>query len=280
MQPSDGPPPIATAVAPNGGRRTKEDHPALPLTSRELAITAADCLNAGACMIHVHVRNAEGRHLLNAEAYRDAIAAIRKEVGERLVIQITSEALGIYNPGFQMEVVRAVRPEAVSIALRELAPDEASEPAFAEFLAWLRRECVTPQIILYSPGEAVRLAELHRRGLVPFEYIPVLFVLGRYAEGQTSRPADLLPFLAPGTPTFDDWMVCAFGRYEIACVSAGALLGGNVRVGFENNLDLPDGTRAHSNAELIQKATAALIACGCALADAQTLRQNWSRCFP
>ena len=61
---------IAIAVAPNGGRKTKADHPALPLTPAELAATAAECLEAGAAMIHVHVRDANGRHLLDADAYR------------------------------------------------------------------------------------------------------------------------------------------------------------------------------------------------------------------
>jgi len=270
--------PVAIAVAPNGGRRTKTDHPALPMNAEELARTAAECLEAGACMIHAHVRSPDGTHLLDAEAYLEATTAIRRLVGDRLVIQITSESLGVYLPAQQMAVVRAVRPEAVSLALRELVPDEAFEPDFAGFLAWLRRERVIPQIILYAPEEALRLADMRRRGLVPFEEVPVLYVLGRYTVGQTSRPADLLPFLAAEMPEFADWMVCAFGRHETACVTAAALLGGHVRVGFENNLDLPDGTRARTNAEIVDRTALALNAPGCVLADAEALRQNWSRC--
>jgi 3-keto-5-aminohexanoate cleavage enzyme len=269
--------PVSIAVAPNGGRRTKADHPAVPMTPGELARTAVECLDAGACMIHVHVRNAEGRHLLDADAYAQATAAIREAVGERLVIQITSEALGIYKPEEQMAVTRAVRPEAVSLALRELVPDEASEQAFAEFLTWLHRARVAPQIILYAPEEAIRLAELQKRGMIPFENLPVLYVLGRYTVSQTSRPADLLPFIGPEMPVFPDWMTCAFGRYETACVTAAALLGGNVRVGFENNVDLPNGERAGSNAELVGQTAKALEACGVTLADAAFLRSAWSR---
>lgn len=269
-------PPVAIAVAPNGGRRTKADHPALPMTPGELAGTASECLEAGACMIHVHVRDAEGRHLLDADAYADATAAIRQAVGDRLVLQITSEALGIYGPDEQMAVVQAVRPEAVSLALRELAPDEAAEPAFAQFLSRLRQERVAPQIILYSPEEVQRLDRMRRRGDIPFENIPVLYVLGRYTVGQTSRPEDLLPFLAPDMPSFRDWMICAFGRHETACVTAGALLGGHARIGFENNLDLPDGTMAASNADLVRVTATALRACGCPLMTADMLRQSWA----
>jgi 3-keto-5-aminohexanoate cleavage enzyme len=268
--------PVAIAVAPNGGRRTKADHPALPLTPDELAETAAACLDAGACMIHVHVRDRNGRHLLDPEAYRAAIASIRATVGDRLVIQITSEALGIYQPAEQMKVVRKVRPEAVSLALRELLPDESHEADFAQFLAWLFQENIVPQIILYTPEEAVSLAALQARGLIPFDGIPVLYVLGRYSAGQTSSPTDLLPFLAPGMPCFAHWSVCAFGAHELACVTAGALLGGHVRVGFENNLTLPGGALAPDNAATVAAGHAALRACGLAVADADQLRQTWS----
>jgi 3-keto-5-aminohexanoate cleavage enzyme len=267
--------PVATAVAPNGGRRTQADHPALPLTPAELARVAAECREAGAAMIHTHVRDRNGAHLLDAEAYRAAIAAIRAEVGDDLVLQITSESLGRYRPDEQMAVVRAVKPEAVSLALRELAPGPAAEPAFAEFLSWLKRERVAPQIILYAPEEAVRLAEMQRRGLIPWHEIPVLFVLGRYVAGQTSLPADLLPFLAPDSPRFRSWMVCAFGRHEAACALAAALLGGDVRVGFENNLLLPDGSVAGSNADLVRAVAAPLTATGGRLADAASLRAAW-----
>lgn len=268
--------PVAIAVAPNGGRRTKSDHPALPMTAAELATTASGCAEAGASMIHLHVRDKEGHHLLDADAYREAIASVRAAVGERLVIQITSEALGIYRPGEQMQVVRDVRPEAVSLALRELAPDEAHEPSFGAFLEWLRKEGVAPQIILYSPEEALRLAALQKRGLIPFENLPVLYVLGRYTAAQTSRPADLLPFLGAGMPVFTHWMACAFGRHETACVAAGALLGGHMRVGFENNFFLPSGVQASANQDLVAAARQAVDACGLAIADADALRGSWN----
>ena len=270
------PHPVAIAVAPNGGRRVKVDHPAIPLTAAELAETAAECLEAGAAMIHVHVRDAGGGHLLDADAYRAATRAIQAAVGERMVVQITTEALGIYQPEAQMEVVREVRPEAASLALRELASDEASEAGFSRFLDWMKVESIAPQIILYTPEEAVRLDAMRRRGLIPFDDIPVLYVLGRYTAGQTSQPADLLPFLASDMPRFAHWSVCAFGRYEAACVTAAALLGGHVRVGFENNLSLPDGRIAPSNAALVATAAGAIAASGLKAATADELRETWS----
>lgn len=270
------PGPVAIAVAPNGGRRTKADHPAIPLNARELARTAAECVDAGAAMIHVHVRKSDGTHLLDRDAYRAATAAIRSEVGDRIVVQITTESMGIYRRREQIDVLKAVRPEAVSLALRELAPDEAAEPDFFAALDWMRRESVMPQIILYDPSEAVRLSGMMSRGDLPWSSVPVLFVLGRYTASQTSRPQDVLPFLAPGMPQFAAWSVCAFGRHEAACVTAAALLGGHVRVGFENNLFLPDGSPAASNAALVRSVADATRALGLCHCDADEVRTIFS----
>lgn len=268
--------PVAIAVAPNGGRRSKSDHPALPIAPDELARTAERCLAAGAAMIHIHVRDSDGRHSLDPDAYRAATATIRGRVGNNLVVQMTSESLGFFAPEQQMEAVRHVRPEAASLGLRELVPDATRESSFAAFLDWLRAQQIMPQIILYSPEEAVRLREMMKRGLVPFADVPVLIALGRYRAGETSRPDDLLRFLSPEVASFREWMVCAFGRHEAACVTAGALFGGDVRVGFENNLHLPDGRLAGGNEDLVSAARNALEACGLASAGADDLRERWS----
>jgi uncharacterized protein (DUF849 family) len=271
--------PVSIAVAPNGGRRGKADHAALPLSMAELAACAVECLTHGAAMLHLHIRDAQGRHLLDGEAYRDALGKIKAATGNELVIQITTEALGLYTPAEQMAVTKAVRPEAASFALRELVPEAAAEPAFADFLLWLKREHVTPQIILFSAREAQHLARLRERGIVPWNDVPVLYVLGRYVKDQLSRPQDLLAFLAPGVPRFGHWTTCAFGRHEAAAVSLGALLGGHVRVGFENNLHLPGGSLAGSNADLVRVVADILEPSGVGLLDADGLRHSWARLY-
>jgi uncharacterized protein (DUF849 family) len=262
------------AVAPNGGRKTKADHPALPMTADELARDAAECLGRGASMFHLHVRDAEGRHCLDPEAYRAAIASICREVGDRLVIQITSESLGRYAPAEQRAAVLKTNPEAVSLALRELAPGPEDEKDFGDFLGKLKQMRVWPQIILYTPAEAERLGAMVKQGLIPFDRLAVLYVLGRFALTRTALPRDLLPFLAPDMPRFEPWSVCAFGRRETGCVTAAALLGGHARVGFENNLALPDGARAGSNAELAGAAAQALAAVGLQTQTAEGLREE------
>src|ERR1700759_2392988 len=129
---------VVLTVAPNGGRKTKADHPELPLSADELARTAAECLERGASMIHLHVRDAEGQHSLDPEAYRAMIARICREVGDRLVLQITSESIGRYSPAEQRAAVLKTNPEAVSLALRELAPEATDEEGFGLFLGQLK----------------------------------------------------------------------------------------------------------------------------------------------
>ena len=262
-------------VAPNGGRKTKADHPALPLTADELARTAAECLERGASMIHLHVRDTDGGHCLDPEAYRSVIARICEEVGDRLVLQITSESLGRYSPAEQRAAVLRTNPEAVSLALRELAPEKTDEKDFGLFLGKLKQMRIWPQIILYH----------RRRGRAPGGDAeagadPVRQALGslcaRAVRADPHRdparpPAVSSPRTCRGS---NPWSVCAFGRREAACVTAAALLGGHGRVGFENNLTLPTGARAASNAELVGAAVRALDAVGLATQTAEGLREE------
>lgn len=245
--------PAVLIVAPNGARKTKADHPAVPLTADELGRCAALCAEAGAAMIHLHVREADGRHSLDPDLYRAAIAAVRREAGSRIVIQATSEAAGRYQRQEQMAAMRALKPEACSLAIREILPDAAAETEGATFLADLARERVAVQYILYSDDDVRRFRALQARGIVPQAQPFVLFVLGRYSADQQSRPADLLPFLAAWDGAAGPFAVCAFGRLEGACALTALSLGGHARVGFENNLLLADGSPAADNAALVKQ---------------------------
>jgi len=270
---ANGTEPLIIAVAPNGARRTHADHPKLPMTPSELASCVTDCLAAGAAMVHLHVRDAQGAHTLDPDSYRAAIDAIRDQVGDRIVIQATTEAVGRYSPTEQMAAVRALHPEAVSLAPRELVPEGSEETAAAaEFFHWLGEEGILTQYILYSDQDVARFDDLVARGVVPGGPKFVLFVLGRYTPGQRSQPVDLLPFLAANRAGHA-WAVCAFGPREAACAVTAAGLGGHARVGFENNLLLPDGRTAPDNTALVANVAQAAALLGRPLADAATARR-------
>lgn len=264
--------PLIVAVAPNGARKTKRDHPRVPITPVEIAQDARACLETGASMLHLHVRDAHGAHSLDADLYRAAIDAVTAEVGDRLVIQVTTEAVGRYSPDQQMACVRAVRPEAVSLAVRELIPDADHEARAAAFLDWCRRERVAIQYILYDVADLERLNDLRARGIVPRRDPFRLYVLGRHAGAKGGDPDDLLPFVTHEGGCNDPWAVCAFGPKETACATVACAMGGHVRVGFENNLHLPDGAVANGNADLVAAAVNGARAVGRPVADAEALR--------
>ena len=191
--------PLIITVAPNGARRGKADHPAIPLTPAEIGIEAARCQEAGAAMIHLHVRDAEGRHSLDPDLYRAAIAAVRKEAGSDLIVQVTTEAVGIFTPDQQIAAMQALQPEAFSVAVRELIPDAASETAAARFLKqqaergcssstfsmtrttcggsltfWIARLFPAPGPAGCSSSGAIRRASSHRRVISCLSWTPGL----------------------------------------------------------------------------------------------------------
>ncbi len=265
--------PFAIAVSPTGARRTRADHPNIPITPDEIAREAVRCLEAGACMLHLHVRKSDLRHSLEVEDYRVAMDAVGRVVGNRLVTQITTEAVGQYLPAQQIETVKLLKPEAASMALREIIRDESDVSIAATFFAWMHREHVIPQFILYTPDDITHYFELRNRGVIPDHRHWVLFVLGRYGAGQQSKPKDLLSFLNLWTDTTIPWAVCAFGQNEAACATAALMLGGHARVGFENNLFLPNGSIASNNGELVTVIAQVAQTLGYPLADADTLRE-------
>lgn len=269
--------PLAICVAPNGARKTRKDHPAVPVTPAEVGEGARRWREAGAAMLHLHVRDKDAGHVLDAELYVEATKAVRAAVGDDMVIQITTEAVGKYTAPEQMAVVRAVRPEAVSLAVRELIPDAAHETDAAAFLKEIVGFGCAPQYILYSAEDVARLQDLRRRGIIPGNRANVLFVLGRYSRDQESDPRDLLPFVEHWDPATDGpFSVCAFGRKEGACVLTAGGLGGHARVGFENNVLCADGSTAGDNADLIAQVVAGARLLGRPVATADDIRRIMS----
>ncbi|MEX0708000.1 MAG: 3-keto-5-aminohexanoate cleavage protein [Woeseia sp.] len=249
---------VIVMAAPNGARRGHDDHAALPVTPREIADCAADLLDAGVSVLHLHVRDRDGQHTLDADCYRTAMRHIRRRVGNNLILQVTTEAVGRYQPDEQMAMVRDVKPEAVSIALRELCPDAASETVASGFFHWAVRERIWSQVIVYSPDELVRFDTLRWNGLFGEEHPFCLLVLGRYADGQPGDPAELHRMLGAVDCSSFPWATCCFGGREHEAMTVALEQGGHARVGFENNLLLADGRPARDNAELVSQFVAAV----------------------
>lgn len=262
------------AVAPNGGRRTTKDHPALPMTPETLAQTAKSCCAQGAAMIHMHVRDKEGKHLLDAEAYKLAMAHVERACGDNILIQITTEALGVYTPEVQRQIVYDVKPQAASLGFREFVQDQSSEAAFADLLKWMNENGIVGQIIIYDTDDLERAEKFMAKYDFALDQTSMLYVLGRYSTTPNGM-MQLADFVGRKTTPLRDLMVCAFGQEEVAGVTAAATFGASVRVGFENNLFLPNGEVAQDNAALVKAAHTGLEAVGLSAGTAGELRQLW-----
>ncbi len=246
-------------VAPNGARRGKADHPELPVTLPEIVQTARVCAKAGADGLHLHLRDANGAHVLDAGLYREALAELRGAVPD-MAVQATTEAAGRYSAPHQRRVALDSGAALVSAALREMTADTPDAVATAFY-----RDCaergIAVQHILYAPEDFDLLTRLLPAPLLRAPDLQLIFVLGRYSRDQESDPADLHPFLRAlrAHDLAPDWAVCAFGRAETACLMEAHRHGGKLRVGFENSLWHADGRIARDNAERV---SAVLAACG------------------
>lgn len=244
-------------VAPNGARRGKADHPALPITIKETVETARACQDAGADGIHAHIRDEQGNHVLDAGLYSELQQELRQVVPE-MFIQITTEAVGIYSPQQQRTIVEQSDPKAVSIGLREMFSDGENQVVKTFYHAQREKE-VAIQHILYSSEEVRWLTRLIKDGFLPDDQLQLLFVLGRYTKGQISTPNDLNPFLSElrileaGLHQKIDWSCCAFGQQETECLAYAHKNGGKARIGFENNLYMQDGSLACDNVARIME---------------------------
>lgn len=230
-------------VAPTGARRTKSDHAALPMTMDEIVKTAISCHASGAEALHLHVRDDDGRHSLDAGRYLETIAELDR-VLPNMPVQITTEAGGIFDVSAQLRCLQAVKPKWASISVREI--DRSPELAGAIYGACADADTKV-QHILYGPDDVSLYMQRRADGIIQQHQADVICVLGRYSKNQTSRPEDLQPFLTAEHEA-DSWMVCAFGPFEHACLVDAAQRGGALRVGFENSITDEDGHLHKDNA--------------------------------
>ncbi len=246
--------PMVICVAPNGARRGKADHSEVPLTVRELVATALACREAGAAMMHFHVRDADGIHTLDPGLYQKALRELERAVGGDMLLQVSSESAGLYTAAQQIGLMKELAPHCLSCGLREFIPDRRSFDRGYKFFTQLGKTGALVQFIIYSPPDVQWYETLRAEGVIGADNHMLLFVLGSRMEPVTGA-GDISAYLAQ-LKSSCPWMVCAFGREEHSAVAGAASLGGHARVGFENNIQLADGLVARDNAELVRFAVA------------------------
>lgn len=262
--------PLVIAVAPNGARYSRADHPELPLTTQQLAQTALACLEAGARMIHLHVRDSNNKHSIQPQHYLPALEAVKEAVGDEMIVQVTSEAAGIYSSSEQIQLMTELMPDCVSVALRELVPDDGKIEPFKEFIHCLTAKGCLLQYILYDETDFERYQNMILTGVIPEGGHSVLYVLGRYTK--SAPTLEIVSQYKSILTTEIPIMVCTFGANGNQILARSVELGTHARIGFENGFYLPNGDIARDNAQLIEQSIRSFESSGRKLASLEQAR--------
>jgi len=167
-----------------------------------------------------------------------------------MLLQVSSEAAGIFQPDEQIEQMKRLAPHCLSCGLREFVKEQKDYDAGHAYFSEMHRAGALVQYILYSPADVEWYEMLCAEGVLPGKNHLLLFVMGRHGQdvGENFTLQSYVSALKQNNP----WMACGFGLDEHKIMAQVAKLGGHGRVGFENNHQLPDGSPAPDNSSLVK----------------------------
>lgn len=255
-----------------GGGDTVGKSPAIPVTPQEIAESAIGAARAGAAIVHIHVRDpATGKPSMELGHYREVVERIRSSDVD-VVINLTTGAGGRFMPGEAEPLVAKAgsnlsRPEDRIRHVVELRPEICSldmgsmnmgDYVFVNTKAHLEAMAagiiaadVRPELEVFEGGHIRLSLALMEKGLLPK---PGLFQICLGVPwAQPATPA-AMTYMRDMLPTDATWFAFGIGATQFPMVAQAYLLGGNVRVGLEDNLYLGKGVLAPSNAALVEKA--------------------------
>lgn len=235
-----------------GAEVTKKDNPNLPVTPDELAQAAYDCEQAGASIIHLHVRDKDGNPTQSEAVFRETIEKIKAKGCKAIIQPSTGGAVGM-TAEERMQPLN-LRPEMATLSTGSVNFGDdvfLNSPEYIEvFAARMKEMGVKPEIEVFEVGMINNALKLVKKGLVeaPLHFD---FVMG--VPGGIPGEADDLLHLIRKIPDGSTWTVAGIGRYELPLATMSVILGGHVRVGFEDNIFYSKGVLAESNAQLVAR---------------------------
>ncbi|MDO4564738.1 MAG: 3-keto-5-aminohexanoate cleavage protein [Clostridia bacterium] len=236
-----------------GAEVTKEHNPAVPYTVEEIAREAESAYRAGASIIHLHVREDDGTPTQSEARFAECIKAIQERCPDVIIQPSTGGAVGMSNDE-RLQPIRLL-PEMATLdcGTCNFGGDEIfinTENMIIDFATRMNELKIKPEIEVFDKGMIDMALRLHRKGHIkaPMHFDFVMGVNG----GISGTPRDLL-FMANSIPHDATWTVAGVGRCEFPMAVMGILMGGHVRVGFEDNVYLSKGVLAKSNGELVEK---------------------------
>ena len=239
-----------------GSWPTKQMSPYLPTTPSELADAAYDCWKAGAAIVHVHVREADGSPSIRYELYEETINKIRAHKDCDVCINITSSGNVDGPDSERIDPIIKLKTELASYDAGTLNWQHrtvfSNPPAFLEKLGYALQEAnVKPEIEIFDAGMVYNTHYYLKTGVLkaPCHY---QFVLG--CPGGMPSTVENLCFLKNILPEGSTWAGCGIGPGHLPMMMATIAMGGHLRVGLEDNLYMDRGVLAKSNAELVTRA--------------------------
>lgn len=273
------PGPCIITAAVVGAETTRAQNPHLPLSAEEIGEEARRCVEAGASIIHLHVRDAEGCPSQDAALFRDAIRAIRARC-DVIVQASTGGAVGMSldERCGALSLSGPDRPEMATLNVGSInfgdevfinRPREVLEVAHR-----IRAAGCVPELEVYDLGHLDVIAALLREGHVA-EPLHVQFVLGvRGALSAHARHLDLLVASLRALSPTASWGAAGVGRHQLPLAEQAALRGGHVRVGLEDNVYLEKGVLSEGSAPLVTRAVGLLQARGRTVATVVQAREQ------
>ncbi|AZR74063.1 3-keto-5-aminohexanoate cleavage protein [Anoxybacter fermentans] len=235
-----------------GAEVTKEQNPNLPITPDELAQAAYDAEQAGASIIHLHVRDENGNPTQSEEVFREVIEKIKAKGCKAIIQPSTGGAVGM-TAEERIQPLN-LRPEMATLSTGSVNFGDdvfLNSPEYIEFFASRMKELgIKPEIEVFEVGMINNALRLVKKGLIepPLHFDFVMGVPG----GIPGEVEDLL-HLVRKIPEGSTWSVAGIGRYELPLAVMAIIMGGHVRVGFEDNIYYSKGVLAESNAQLVER---------------------------
>ena len=242
-------------VAPTGAETAKADCPQLPTTLEELVETAQRCEQAGAAMVHVHIRDAEHRPTLDLGRLRETVAALRDRTS--LVVQLSTGG-AVTDPLEDRLRVLDAAPDSCSLTMGTVnfGDDVFLNPwGFVTDLYQLTQDReVVPEFELFDLGHVHALHRLLDRYGLPYGgRVHCDLVMG--VPGGMPGTADALVAAVAAMPgAVTSWSATGVGRTTLPVALAALAKGGHLRVGMEDVLTLAKGQPVQHNAELVERA--------------------------
>jgi 3-keto-5-aminohexanoate cleavage enzyme len=243
---------LIITAAIQGAELTKEKTPHLPISPEEVAQEAFQAWRAGAGIIHLHVRDDQGQPTQDPKYYELNMEAIER-TGCQAVIQVsTGGAVGM-SLETRMGPLR-LKPEYSSLNTGTVNFGEdvfINSKQMMEGLAAVMQESgIKPEFEVYEEGHVHSALALVKKGLVTGR-LNFNFVLG--VPGAMSPSPGNLMHLCQAIPPEANWTVSGIGRHQLILGGMAVFMGGNVRVGFEDNIYYSRGVLAKTNAELVAR---------------------------